>query len=306
MNNLKSNLNYYHSYFRGIHDVFNFKSAKEVSLGLLKIISGFSLFIPIIFGVGYLITRKRLNDLQSLNLRVSKELGSSSNNKNLTSIDLIKFLSAKVLDNDKVHFEAGFRMLSQGAQKDFFALMDSQGALVNALSYVPNGISELSVGFSKNLQKEAMEKTVKKLCDFKQLHTITFDLSQTTYLSKGVENLIKKGLSMMNRNVMFEGGLDVNFTLEGDSVAISGGNYPNKHLPMTCIINGLVNRLMKETPLATIKFNFIEEQGNLHPVSIVNPLRLQKVPASVEPKASLNYVQPFKDKPAEDKWILFI
>ena len=184
MNEIKQSLKFYNSYFYGVHDIIRCKSAKQTALGALKIISGFTLVIPIIFGIGSLISRHKLHKLENLCDRVSKDLTSLDNTKTSSQKELITFLSKKVLDRENNDFETAFKRLNSTSQNTFFASMADIGALPDSLTYTPKDIREITVSFGKHPSMESIDKAIEHLSEFKQLHTITFDLSQTTHYKR--------------------------------------------------------------------------------------------------------------------------
>lgn len=305
MNELNENLNFYSSYCPGVQDIFEFKSTAQAALGVCKFLLGSIFVVPIIFGVGYLITQYKLYELTSLCNRVSKAL--SSNTEQLTQNDLITFLSKNVLDQDNKNddFEAAFQRLDSTSQKMFFDSMADKGKLADSLTNVPKGIREINIGFGQNPASEMIDKTILQLCTFKQLHTITFDLSQTTHLTNGINGLIKKSIGVIKLDTLFAYGSKESFDLcddryyESYSVIAS-----NNSLPASRIIHGVVYHLIKESALAHFNFSFKINPGELRPVYIANPFRTAKISeedsANASKKNPLNFNRPSEDAP--DIW----
>lgn len=110
MNKLQENLNFYRSYFSGIQDLSD-ESPAKVALGFLKIASVITVVVPIFFAAGYLINNYKLNNLNSLIDRASKDINKLSQN------DLSAFFRAKVTDKDYVGLELALQKLDPNHQQ---------------------------------------------------------------------------------------------------------------------------------------------------------------------------------------------
>lgn len=276
MIDLNKNLDFYKSYFHGFQDLVEHKSVKQVIVGAGKILSGFTFIVPIIFGLGYLIAKNELNGLESLYARVSKNLN-TINSEKPSQNDLITFLSTIVLDkNPEKHiFELAFKNLDSRSQRIFFDSMSDQKILANSLEYIPQDIREINIGFGFAPSEEVIEKVVTQLQVFKQLRTITFDLSQTTHLTRGVKNLFKLGVKIIHLKTQFK-RFDVDFNLNRDYVQNNGLSTHNNALPASRLIRGVVYHLIKESKLAKINFCF-KQDGQLNSAFFINPSRLGKI-----------------------------
>ena len=294
MNALNENLQFYGSYFHGVHDIIGFKSAKQVAFGALKILSGFTGIVPIIFAVGYLIAQNKLKNLENLCGRVSKALTSEVKGEQPTQNELIAFLSKVVLDSDSdnKNFEAGFSRLISSSQKKLFASMADNRLLVDALARVPKNMREITVSIGRNPPGEMIDQTIIQLCTFKQLHTATFDLSQTTRYTDDVQKLIKGSIARIEISKNFKSG--------------GYSNSSTNDTPASRIIAGIVDKLIKESALAQINFCFMQEPGAPRSVSLANPSRLANIPEEDSKKAfesnPLNHLRPFPN--AKDTWLI--
>jgi hypothetical protein len=301
MNKLKENVDFFGSYFHGIQDIIECKSAKQAALGAAKILSGFTLFIPLIFAVGFYISKNELQKLDTLCGRVSKALTSL---ENVIQEDLIKFISCNVLDKNGDQFVEAFDKLEPDSQIEFFNLMADSGELVTALTRVPDNIREIKIGFGQNPTRETLDNTISELCNFKLLHTITFDISKTTHYSNGIENLFKKSIDVIKIDSQFKSTSKVNFDIRNDRYQVSSVSCPNNSLPASRLIEGVVYHLIKESALAKINFKVNLYPGELCPMYIANPSRMAKIPEDDVKQSKmnnpLNFMIPLPD--AKDLW----
>lgn len=306
MNRINENLNFYSSYFHGVQDIIEFKSAKQAAIGVLKIISGLTLVVPIIFAAGYYTSKHELHNLESLCGRVSKALKSIDNIEKPTQNDLIQFISKNVLDQDENQDleAAAFQRLEPTSQKIFFNSMANKGMLVAALAHVPKDIREIHIGFGRNPSREMIDEAITQLSTFDQLHTITFDLSQTVYYTKGIESLFELSINTINLSSLFAYSSEQSFELGRDSYNTGGVIISNNSLPASRLIHGVVYSLIKKNALARVNFNFKLKPGELNAVYIANPSRMARIPKEDADHAAksnpLNYMRPFPD--AKDIW----
>ena len=258
-------MDFFGSYFHGIQDIIECKSAKQAVLGAAKILSGFTLFIPIIFAVGYFVSKDELQKLDTLCGRVSSDLKSS---ENVNQNDLIKFISCNVLDKNGDQFDAAFKKLEPESQIEFFNSMADAGELVTALARVPKEIQEINMGFGLKPTREMLDDTISELCNFKKLHTITFDISKTTHYSKGVEDLFKKSIDVIKTNSQFKSANKESFDIRNDRYVVSSMSCPNNSLPASRLIHGVVYHLIKDSTLEKINFKVEIDSGLDSPMYI--------------------------------------
>lgn len=252
MNEVNNRINFYNSYFHGLQDILEFKSAKQTALGLVKILSGFTLIVPIIFGIGYLVSKHQLKKLESLCNKVSKALNSDTY---ATQKELIKFLSIKVLNHDQNQFEKAFNRLDYSFQEKFFAKMADKGVLVDALTLVPQDLKEINIDFGYLPSSEMIDKTIEQLSKFKKLHTINFNISKTTYLTKGIDHLFELSMKIIASAAYFK-EVRADFDPKFDYAKNGAESRENNYMPAYRIIRGLSSILPKESQLARIHFKF--------------------------------------------------
>lgn len=255
MNEANSRIDYYKSYFSGIKDIFESNSPKQTALGIVKILSGLTVIIPIYFVTKYLFAKVQLQSLKNLNDRVSKSLDSNSYvSKNL----LIEFLSMKVMDKDPNRFEQAFMQLNDYGHRDpseFFADMADKRLLSDALSLVPQNLKEIRIDFGYAPSSDMIDKSIQQLGNFKNLQSITFNIGKTTYLTKGIERLFEQTMSITKLHSYFN-GVSADFDPQSDYAKNGAEGRINNYMPAYRILRALPSLLHKESRLEEIRFYF--------------------------------------------------
>lgn len=306
MNKLNENLNFCNSYFHGFQDIIESKSAMQTIKGCGKILSGFTLIIPIIFGLGYFITQNQLNRLEKLCSRVTKNLNESPS-KQPSQKELITFLSTRVLDKnqEKLYFDAAFKKLDAASQKMFFDSMSDKKALPEALKHIPQDVREVNIGLGQDPSKEMIDEAITQLHASRQLHTLTFDLSQTTYLTSGIKKLFATAIEVIHLESPFK-NVHVDFDLKDDYAHLGDESRLNNALPASRIVHGIVYHLIKDSQLAKINLCFKSRDGTSSSL-FINPSRLSKIPeedlSNASRKDPLNSLIPSPN--AKDIWLAY-
>jgi hypothetical protein len=133
MQALNNNVKFYENYFHASKEIFNPQTtAKEKAWAALKTVSLATLILPIIFGVGYLIAKVKLENATKLCDRVTKMLENQGKTSEkienhqpaqASQQDLVEYLVIKLQDGeaDKNKFATVFKKLEPEFQGKFFA-----------------------------------------------------------------------------------------------------------------------------------------------------------------------------------------
>ena len=230
---------------------------------------------------------------------MSNDLNLKDGNK-ATQSDLINFLAIGVLDNNNEYFEAGFQKLTLKSQNEFFSLVANEGKLVEALNFVPKSTNEIAIKIG-HAHPHTIDEAIKKLCEFKNLAKITFDLSQTTYYTQSVRDLVLKSVIILSEKAK---GLIAcpPLSLKDRDVTefgpLAGDNDTER---VVHVMQGIIDHLVNHPVLGTIDFKFIRPSGTYSRIAILNHYKMQKAPkVSSDP---LNRIDYSGTTTFEDKWV---
>lgn len=278
MNALNDNLKFYENYFHGLHEIFNYNSSKtEIALGVAKTLS-YLLVVPlIIFGVGYLIAKSRVEETTSLCNRVTmmiedqEELAKIQNYQpaKVTQEDLVEYLITKLQDEQADRLDVVFKELQPEFQGKFFAAAAEKGKLIEAMQLIPKTAKELVFKIGEDLlsysdfdkaytiTKTLMGELKNKVDEFNELKKITIDLSESTYYTKKVKKILSHYL-INEYNKYKENYPYKKLEIRGikDFNKFSGMRNPNNIDVALCTALGLANCLYKNDKITEITINF--------------------------------------------------
>ncbi|HEY4832245.1 MAG TPA: hypothetical protein VIH61_06780 [Waddliaceae bacterium] len=305
MNSLNSDLNFYKSYFNGVNEIFDFNSsAKEVAWGMLKAVSVLTLVLPVIFGVGYLIAKSRIENATNLCNRVTKMIENQGitiekvqnyQPAQVTQDDLVEFLVIKLQDErtEKIdHLRTVFKKLELPFQGKFFAAAAEKGKLVEAMKLIPKDAKELVFNIGEKLlfygnfekaygiTKTMMDELKNQINEFTELKKITIDLSGSSYYTEKVEWHINHYLIESYNNNKEKYPYE-KFEMKGieDFYERSGMLSPNNIDAVICTTLGLANCFYKNDKITIVTINFEnlvftaeKIEGNWHITELIGRL----------------------------------
>lgn len=183
MQRIDKNLACCNDYLSGVQQIWKHESVCEILKGVGKTISYLTIVLPVIFGIGYLITERKKINLQNLYDRVITNL-EDSNFNSLPQKDYINFLKSKVEDNQLNEFEEVFRRLNGKSQQLFFAKMAEQSCLIQVMKILPKDLTkiEFSLGspgsYPHSYKKSSLlvKEFFKELKQFTNLTEVVIDL----------------------------------------------------------------------------------------------------------------------------------
>ena len=278
MNALNDNLKFYENYFHGLQEIFNYNSsATEIALGAAKTLS-YLLVVPlIIFGVGYLIAKSRVEEATNLCNRVSKMIENQGETTEkienhqpakASQEDLVEYLITKLQDEQTDRLDVVFKKLEPKFQGEFFAAAAEKGKLIEAMQLIPKNIAELVFKIGEDLlsysdfnkaytiTKTLMDELKSKVGEFKELKKISIDLSGSAFYTEKVEWHLKHYL-IDEYNNHKENYPYKKFEMRGiKDFHGSGMITPNNVDAAICTALGLANCFCKNDKITAVAIDF--------------------------------------------------
>lgn len=273
MISLKNNLNFFENYFNGVQDIVVNKSAKQLGLGILKIVSYVTLVLPIIFGVGYLIIQSKIKKMTNLYNRVSLVL--KSQNADIKSIqkDLLAFASAKVKDGDYEEFASVLSKLDHHSQDAFFAAMANTGKLIEVTDQVPEDKTDLRFHLGNFVNQtrfskagELAEEFLGKLDRFSELQNLHIDMSRVACITKKLSDGVQAYINLKRSFASASCGSSYS---EIEYLSVLGNVFPTNSGAARMVLNGMVDRFhTSDSKLKKVSIRF--GNGVLHITKTAN------------------------------------
>ena len=196
--NLENNYNFYKSYFHFVNDFkdgVREKNLLKLGLGVAKLASYATVIVPIIFSVGLLISKSRLNkpgsgqkvsDVQSTSLKFQ------TSPEKLTQEELIRFVKDNVNQSNINSCQKAFGLLTIESQVKLFSDMAENSNIGQIFDAINETAEFLFIKISKNLKDEDLLRLTCKLEELKELKYVRLDFSDFIDESGHIKALIEK------------------------------------------------------------------------------------------------------------------
>lgn len=253
-------------YFNGFKDVYDHRTASDILLGILKIISYAFIIPPICFAIAYFKNKDIVHIEKAYDTLIPSVASTNAIYQNTVSQDidqnkLIDYLVIKI-DNlrsindptDEQFFKNGFVQLTFDSQKIFFEKIANKNLLSQAILCLPNEITELNftTGYINPISNsEESIKSISILLDafkkFTRITKICLDLRSVGYYTVKANQAL---VTMKQNVIVIPGDEDGIFDWKGLSYEF--------HNPTQAVVKSLIalRDLLKQTPHLEYSFSF--------------------------------------------------